>query len=359
MTIDDNKSVYVGGLPYDCSESQLRRAFDLYGSIIAVKIINDRGVGGKCYGFVTFKNPRSAIEAIDEMDGHTIGGRVVRVNGVRARGAGSRSNFGHDSLRRDQRESVLDYDRGRGRERENNFNKDRQHDNSLEHDGERERRHDNFRDRDQSRDYFQGRGRGQSRDLIDWERDRGRVHSRNCDRKLENDKDLNSTQDRELDRVVTDHDKRVDKSRALHTKRKNSSSSHDRHSRDLSSESSDYQYQMEEQLDMLIKRREELQKEKSDMEQSLEEKKQLIADLEKRSQKLEDLLTSAKKQSSVRQMRLTKLHKGFQEVKECGEKLKSSEEKLQKLVDSVSMEIDAGAAGDLGAKDVNLTNSKL
>ncbi|XP_021764508.1 glycine-rich RNA-binding protein RZ1B-like [Chenopodium quinoa] len=359
MTIDDDKSVYVGGLPYDCSESQLRRAFDFYGTIIAVKIINDRGVGGKCYGFVTFKNPRSTIEAINEMDGRDIGGRVVRVNGVKARGAGLRSNSGHDSVRRNQRESVLDYDKGRGRERQKDFHKDRQHDNSLEHDGERERRHDNSHDHDQSRDYFQGRDRGQSRDLIDWERDRdrGRVHSRNRDRKLESDKDLNSTQDRELDQVVTDHDKRVDKSRALHTKRKNSASSHDQHSRDLSSESSDYQYQMEEQLDMLIKRREELQKEKSDMEQSLEEKKQLIADLEKRSQKLEDLLSSAKKQSSVRQMQLAKLHKGFQQVKECGVKLKSAEEKLQKLVDSVSMEIDAG--GDLGAKDANLTNGKL
>lgn len=33
------------------------------------QIINERGVGGKCYGFVTFTNPRSAIDAINDMNG--------------------------------------------------------------------------------------------------------------------------------------------------------------------------------------------------------------------------------------------------------------------------------------------------
>lgn len=33
------------------------------------QIVNDRAVGGKCYGFVTFTNPRSAINAISDMDG--------------------------------------------------------------------------------------------------------------------------------------------------------------------------------------------------------------------------------------------------------------------------------------------------
>lgn len=33
------------------------------------QLINDRGVGGKCYGFVTYTNPRSAVDAISDMDG--------------------------------------------------------------------------------------------------------------------------------------------------------------------------------------------------------------------------------------------------------------------------------------------------
>ncbi|KAA8535032.1 hypothetical protein F0562_030035 [Nyssa sinensis] len=51
MTIDDDNSVYVGGLPYDASEDHIREVFGLYGSVVAVKIIKDRAVGGKCYGF--------------------------------------------------------------------------------------------------------------------------------------------------------------------------------------------------------------------------------------------------------------------------------------------------------------------
>lgn len=34
-----------------------------------IQIINDRSIGGKCYAFVTFTNPRSAMHAINEMDG--------------------------------------------------------------------------------------------------------------------------------------------------------------------------------------------------------------------------------------------------------------------------------------------------
>lgn len=40
MTIDDERSIYIGGLPYNASEDTLRRVFNLYGSIVAVKVIN-------------------------------------------------------------------------------------------------------------------------------------------------------------------------------------------------------------------------------------------------------------------------------------------------------------------------------
>ena len=40
MTIDDDRSIYIGGLPYNASEDTLRRVFNLYGSIVAVKVLN-------------------------------------------------------------------------------------------------------------------------------------------------------------------------------------------------------------------------------------------------------------------------------------------------------------------------------
>lgn len=39
MTIDDESSVYVGGLPYSATEDSVRRVFNLYGSVVAVKVL--------------------------------------------------------------------------------------------------------------------------------------------------------------------------------------------------------------------------------------------------------------------------------------------------------------------------------
>lgn len=38
MTIDDESSIYVGGLPYDATENSVRRVFDSYGDVVAVKV---------------------------------------------------------------------------------------------------------------------------------------------------------------------------------------------------------------------------------------------------------------------------------------------------------------------------------
>lgn len=38
MTIDDESSIYVGGLPYDATEDTVRRVFDPYGEVVAVKV---------------------------------------------------------------------------------------------------------------------------------------------------------------------------------------------------------------------------------------------------------------------------------------------------------------------------------
>lgn len=34
-----------------------------------MQVVNDRGPRAKCFAFVTFTNPRSAIDAIKDMDG--------------------------------------------------------------------------------------------------------------------------------------------------------------------------------------------------------------------------------------------------------------------------------------------------
>uniref|UniRef100_A0A9I9E9S6 RRM domain-containing protein n=1 Tax=Cucumis melo TaxID=3656 RepID=A0A9I9E9S6_CUCME len=69
FTVDNDSSIYVDGLPYDAMKDSFHRIFNLYNAIVVVKIINDRSTKGKCYGFVTFTNPQSTIDAIKDMDG--------------------------------------------------------------------------------------------------------------------------------------------------------------------------------------------------------------------------------------------------------------------------------------------------
>ncbi|CAL5339363.1 unnamed protein product [Camellia sinensis] len=209
MTIDDDNSVYVGGLPYDATEDSIRRVFDLYGHVVAVKVINDRGVGGKCYGFVTFTNPRSAVDAINDMNGRTIDGRVVRVNEVKTRGG--RSNVSRESFRRNSDKG----DRDRSRDRDRDYDHDRNRDQSRDCDQDRERGYDRGHDHDRARDRFidRDRDRGQDRDVEnkqehdkkrdrEWERDRELDGSRDRDREMQRSDDHHKSRDKDKDQAL-------------------------------------------------------------------------------------------------------------------------------------------------------------
>ncbi|XP_010249936.1 PREDICTED: zinc finger CCCH domain-containing protein 25-like isoform X2 [Nelumbo nucifera] len=328
MTIDDDNSIYVGGLPYDCTEESIRRVFDLYGAVVAVKIINDREAGGKCYAFVTFTNPRSAIGAINDMDGRTIGGRVVRVNEVRTRGA--RPNFNRESFRHNS-ERVLDLDKGRDQCRFYDNDRDHYYDRNHYHDRDNDR--SRVRGWEREREYEHGRDHGRAKDCL-LDQDRGRSKEENeqeHDRTRDHDWERNHSLDWEKDTDMgnNDRDKSRDKDKDQQSKNQTGSHITDQHRKELLSNSSDYYNQIKEQLDISIQRREELQKEISQLEENLEGKKQFVLDLQKKSWKLEEALATAKKLSSYQQMQLTKLHRCFLQVKDYSERLKSSEQELQ------------------------------
>lgn len=349
MTIDDDNSVYVGGLPYDATEDSIRRVFDLYGHVVAVKVINDRGVGGKCYGFVTFTNPRSAVDAINDMNGRTIDGRVVRVNEVKTRGG--RSNVSRESFRRNSEKG----DRDRSRDRDRDYDHDRYRDQSRDCDQDRERGYDRGHDHDRARDRFidrdRDRDRGQDRDM-----ENKQEHDKKRDREWERDRELDGSRDRDREMQRSDdHHKSRDKDKDQALKKVNGSNFSDRNSRELSSDSSDDGHdEVEKQLEISNQQLEELQKQISQMEGLAEEKRQFASKLQEKSQKLEDALTAAKKLSSQRQMQLTKLHRCFLHVKDYSERLKSSEQELQSLVDATMIEVDVGK--DVGFKVLGLTN---
>ncbi|XP_076924649.1 uncharacterized protein LOC143587164 isoform X2 [Bidens hawaiensis] len=308
MTIDDDNSVYVGNLPYDSTENTLRNAFDIYGQVIAVKIING-GVGGKCFGFVTFTNPRSAVNAISDMDGRTIDGRVVKVNEVKTRSG--RSNFGRDNFHHSNNNNNRDVDFDRGRDRNYGRERDRSRDQNREW----------SRDRDQGKErgYARGRDVDRSRDRF-VDRDKGRDRDNDSD-------DINLERERDRDQSDMDQEKETvrsgNKYKDQPAKLTNGSDLKERHSREYPSGSSHGDHDQ-------VTRMEELAEERGDH----------VSKLQDKSQKLEDALASARKLTLNRMKQLNKLYKCFLNVKDYGEKLRICEEELQSLVGSTLKELE-------------------
>ncbi|KAJ4708353.1 putative RNA-binding family protein [Melia azedarach] len=318
MTIDDESSVYVGGLPYSATEDSVRRVFNLYGSVVAVKIVNDRSTKGKCYGFVTFTNPRSAIDAINDMNGRTIDGRAVRVNEVTTRGG--KSNSGREQFQHSDR------DKGRERERDNDRHRDRYRDRysdrsrertpSRESDKNTRRGYEHLHHHDQSKDCFSDKD--QDRDLDNDVQGQSRNHELEWGKNSE----LDQNREREIDGTNGYH-RNVDDGKDYLLRKHSGSTITNRHIGELSSNTSD---NYDDQI--------------SQMEEKVGEKEQLVLDLQKRSKKLEEALVNAKKLSSHRQKHLTKLYKCFVQAKESAERLKSCEQELQSIVDTTMIESD-------------------
>ena len=75
--------VYVGNLPYNASEEQIRAFFEQTGSrrVSQVKIITDRDTGRpRGFAFVEFQGPQMAETAISELHGAQFGGRTIVVS---------------------------------------------------------------------------------------------------------------------------------------------------------------------------------------------------------------------------------------------------------------------------------------
>ncbi|OHA60163.1 MAG: hypothetical protein A2589_00605 [Candidatus Vogelbacteria bacterium RIFOXYD1_FULL_46_19] len=78
------KKLYVGGLPYSTTDSELQEAFAQAGAVSSATIIMDRMTGrSKGFGFVEFENDGDADKAIDMWNGKDFGGRNLTVNEAR------------------------------------------------------------------------------------------------------------------------------------------------------------------------------------------------------------------------------------------------------------------------------------
>jgi cold-inducible RNA-binding protein len=83
--------IYVGNLPYQCDEEQLRALFETDGrTVTEVAIITDRMTGQpRGFAFVQMATDDDAAKAIEALHGSIFGGRTLTVNEARAKEGGS------------------------------------------------------------------------------------------------------------------------------------------------------------------------------------------------------------------------------------------------------------------------------
>ncbi|WP_319468334.1 RNA-binding protein [uncultured Pseudodesulfovibrio sp.] len=80
-----SKNIYVGNLPWSATEDEVRAAFEAFGEVTSVKLIEDRETGRpRGFGFVEMDDA-GAVEAIDNLDGKDFGGRNLKVNEAKPR----------------------------------------------------------------------------------------------------------------------------------------------------------------------------------------------------------------------------------------------------------------------------------
>jgi RNA recognition motif-containing protein len=83
--------LFVGNLPYDATEEEIRQHFSAVGNLSYVSIPLDRETGKKRgFAFVEFSDAQQAQEAIRQFNNQPFKGRPLAVNEARARESGPR-----------------------------------------------------------------------------------------------------------------------------------------------------------------------------------------------------------------------------------------------------------------------------
>jgi len=91
-----SKKLFVGGLSWNTTNSELQQAFEACGAVAEAKVVTDRETGrSRGFGFVTFEEEGSATRAIEELDGSTLDGRTIKVDKANDRPRSDRGGSGN------------------------------------------------------------------------------------------------------------------------------------------------------------------------------------------------------------------------------------------------------------------------
>jgi len=79
-------SVFVGNLPYEVSQEDLKEVFKEYGTVKSVRLPMDRETGkARGFAFVEMSSDEEESKAIEELDGAEWVGRSLKVSKARPR----------------------------------------------------------------------------------------------------------------------------------------------------------------------------------------------------------------------------------------------------------------------------------
>lgn len=83
------KSLFVGNMSFQTTESELRDLFAPFGQVTRVHMAMDRETGrARGFAFVEMPNDEEAAKAMTALDGKEVGGRNLKVNEARPKGEG-------------------------------------------------------------------------------------------------------------------------------------------------------------------------------------------------------------------------------------------------------------------------------
>lgn len=84
-------NIYVGNLPYEVKDDELRQGFESYGQVSSVNVVKDRFSGrAKGFAFVEMDNDDEAKAAITGLNGTVMNGRSIKVNKAQPKPQGRR-----------------------------------------------------------------------------------------------------------------------------------------------------------------------------------------------------------------------------------------------------------------------------
>jgi RNA recognition motif-containing protein len=75
------KKLYVGNLSYEITQEDLKGLFAQAGTCQSVTVVMDRATGrSRGFGFVEMSSSAEAQKAMQQLNGHDLKGRALRVN---------------------------------------------------------------------------------------------------------------------------------------------------------------------------------------------------------------------------------------------------------------------------------------